>query len=162
MKRKNIFPLLAGIFLIYLLCRLTYNGGNQEGFIEGFLEGANAAENGPDNKCTEAGIKAYKAWKKCYDAYSNACSEEEAYKKYGFCKPKPHPELPCAELNRQFTFNHANLCSELDKKKQKAVGEFREKISQRITEARRAEEEEEEEEEETSSAPPGQYANNQN
>ena len=37
MKRKNIFPLLAGIFLIYLLCRFTYQGGNQEGFIEGFI-----------------------------------------------------------------------------------------------------------------------------
>ena len=154
MKRKNIFPLLAGIFLIYLLCRFTYQGGNQEGFIEGFLEGANAAENGANNRCSETGIKAYKAWRKCYDAYSNACSEEEAYKKYGFCKVKDN--IPCGELNRQFTFNHANLCDELDKKKQKAIEEFRKKISQQTTEEK--EEEEEEEEEETSSTPPGQYA----
>ena len=148
MKRGNLFPLLAGIFLIYLLCRLTYQGGNQEGFIEGFLEGVQAADPSvPNNKCSETGIKAYKAWKKCYDAYLNACSEEEAYKKYGFCKVKDN--IPCGELNRQFTFNHANLCSELDKKKQKAIEEFRKKISQQTTE------------EETPSSPPGQYADQQ-
>ena len=57
MKRKNIFPLLAGIFLIYLLCRFTYQGGNQEGFIEGFLQGAQAADPSvPNNKCTETTI----------------------------------------------------------------------------------------------------------
>ena len=40
-KKKNFFPILAGIFLIYLLCNLTYNGGNQEGFIEGFSQTKN-------------------------------------------------------------------------------------------------------------------------
>ena len=130
MKRKNLFPLLAGIFLIYLLCSLTYKGGNQEGFIEGFLEGQAAADpSAPTTKCTETGTKAYQAWKECYDAYANICSKKEAYKKYGFCKKK----IPCAELRRQFNV-HKNLCSHLEKKKQEAIGEFRKKISQKTEE----------------------------
>ena len=126
MKRGNLFPLLAGIFLIYLLCSLTYKGGNQEGFIEGFLEGQAAADpSAPATKCTETGTKAYQAWKKCYDAYANVCSKEEAYKKYGFCKKK----IPCAELRRQFNV-HKNLCQKLEEKKQEAIEKFRKKVTQ--------------------------------
>ena len=116
MKRKNIFPLLAGIFLIYLLCRFTYHGVNQEGFLEG-----------QTNSCSEAGQKAYKAWKECYDAYSDVCSKGEAYKKYGFCKVKDN--IPCGELNRQFTFNHENLCSKLAENKLKTIKKFKDIIS---------------------------------
>jgi len=151
MKRKNIFPLLAGIFLIYLLCRFTYQGGNQEGFIEGFLQGAQAADPSvPNNKCTETGKKAYQAWKKCYDAYTNICSKGDAYKKYGFCKVEDN--IACPELRRQL-IPHEKLCKKLEEEKQKAIEKFRKEISQQTTE-----EEEEEEEEETSSTPPGQYA----
>ena len=149
MKRGNLFPLLAGIFLIYLLCSLTYKGGNQEGFIEGFLQGQAAADpSAPTTKCTETGTKAYQAWKKCYDAYANVCSKEEAYKKYGFCKT----EIPCAELRRQFT-PHEKLCQKLEEKKRKAIEDFRKKISQQTTEEEK-EEEEEEVKVETSSTPP--------
>ena len=94
MKRGNLFPLLAGIFLIYLLCRLTYQGGNQEGFIEGFLEGQAAADpSAPTTKCTETGTKAYQAWKKCYDAYTNVCNHCVA----GDGTDEEHNGLVCGE-----------------------------------------------------------------
>ena len=113
MKRKKVFPLLVGIFLIYLLCRFTYLGVNQEGFLEG-----------QTNSCSETGKKAYKDWKKCYDAYSSVCSKGEAYKKYYFCKKK----VPCAELRRQFNV-HKKLCGELNNKKLKAIQKFKDIIS---------------------------------
>ena len=127
MKRKKIFPILAGIFLIYLLCNLIYKGGNQEGFIEGFIEGQAAADPSvPTTKCTATGTKAYEAWKKCYNAYTDICTKEDAYKKFAFCKNK----IPCAELRRQFNV-HKNLCSHLEKKKQEAIEKFRKKVTQK-------------------------------
>ena len=154
MKRKNIFPLIAGIFLIYLLCSLTYKGGNQEGFIEGFLEGQAAADpSAPITKCTATGKKAYQAWKECYDAYSNVCSKENAYKKYGFCKSK----IPCAELRRQFNV-HKKLCEKLQKKKQEAIEKFRKKVSQQTLEEKEKENEEEQEEEKHKSTTPPKTA----
>ena len=99
MKRNDLFPLL----IIICLISLTYKR------FEGF-----------STPCPETGKKAYKAWKECYDAYSNVCSKGEAYKKYFFCKKK----VPCAELRRQFNV-HKKLCPQLNIKKQEIIQKFK-------------------------------------
>ena len=118
MKKKKIFPILAGILLIYLLCNLTYNEGNREGFIEGFLEGQDSPQKLEKNeiKCSEAGKAAYKAWKQCYEMYKRGCVNNNAE----FCKIK----WPCASHKKKFN-NYKSECVEEMKNVNKIRNDFK-------------------------------------
>ena len=58
LKQKNIIPILAGIVLICLICKVGHNAG----FVEGFVEGAKDGES-----CTEK-----HPWKELQQQYNDA------------------------------------------------------------------------------------------
>ena len=149
-KKKNFFPILAGIFLIYLLCNLTYNGGNQEGFIEGFLEGARTIESldpakevppaGTAKKAIETGkISEEKkspettsetacadAGKAAYDGWVKCyktykkACEGENFHKMKFCKTK----YPCASDRQRFLV-YKSQCETEGKEFDRLIKEFK-------------------------------------
>ena len=47
LKQKNIIPILAGIVLICLICKVGHNAGFVEGFVEGAKDGESCTEKHP-------------------------------------------------------------------------------------------------------------------